>query len=130
MPYPFAETAFTPAVRAAQTANSCREFCEAMENSDGDFVFGEREVEFLAARDHFFMATVTETGWPYLQHCGRPAGFIQVLGDKRFAFSDFRGNRQYISIGNLSVDARAAFFHRLSEPRAAESAGSRHRKIC
>ncbi|MEZ5922606.1 MAG: pyridoxamine 5'-phosphate oxidase family protein [Parvularculaceae bacterium] len=110
MPYPFAEIAFTPAVRAAQTANGSREFCEAMEKSDRDFVFSEREAEFLAARDHFFMATVTETGWPYLQHRGGPAGFIQVLSDKRFAFPDFRGNRQYVSVGNLSVDARAAFF--------------------
>jgi uncharacterized protein len=56
------------------------------------------------------MATVSETGWPYVEHRGGPPGFVQVLDEKRFAFPDFRGNRQYISLGNLPGDDRASFF--------------------
>ncbi|MFZ5616327.1 MAG: pyridoxamine 5'-phosphate oxidase family protein [Pseudomonadota bacterium] len=110
MTYPFGDIAFTDAVKAAQSANGSRDFCEQMSAKDRDFILGPREAAFLAARDHFYMATVSETGWPYVQHRGGPPGFIQILGERRFAFPDFRGNRQYISVGNLSADARAAFF--------------------
>jgi predicted pyridoxine 5'-phosphate oxidase superfamily flavin-nucleotide-binding protein len=56
------------------------------------------------------MATVTETGWPYIQHRGGPVGFMRVLDDRTLGFADFRGNRQYISLGNLSTDDRVSLF--------------------
>jgi predicted pyridoxine 5'-phosphate oxidase superfamily flavin-nucleotide-binding protein len=54
------------------------------------------------------MATVSETGWPYVQHRGGPPGFLHVIDDKTLAFADYRGNRQYISLGNLNADDRVA----------------------
>ncbi|WP_371076634.1 MULTISPECIES: pyridoxamine 5'-phosphate oxidase family protein [unclassified Sinorhizobium] len=62
----------------------------------------------MQSRDSFYMATVSETGWPYVQHRGGPAGFLRVLDERTLAFADFPGNRQYISLGNLSADNRAA----------------------
>jgi predicted pyridoxine 5'-phosphate oxidase superfamily flavin-nucleotide-binding protein len=56
------------------------------------------------------MGSVNETGWPYVQHRGGPKGFLKVLDNKTVAFADFRGNKQYISVGNLNVDNRVALF--------------------
>jgi predicted pyridoxine 5'-phosphate oxidase superfamily flavin-nucleotide-binding protein len=70
--------------------------------------FTENEAAFIADRDSFYMATVSETGWPYVQHRGGPRGFLKVIDDKTLAFADYRGNRQYISVGNLAADDRAA----------------------
>lgn len=70
----------------------------------------DREVEFLTARDSFYMATTTETGWPYLQHRGGPPGFIKVLGPNLIGFPDFRGNQQLLTTGNLSASDRVAIF--------------------
>jgi predicted pyridoxine 5'-phosphate oxidase superfamily flavin-nucleotide-binding protein len=110
MVYRFAEIAFTPAVKTAQEEHGSRAaYAEAEKQSDRDFRLGPAEAAFLAARDHFFMATVSATGWPYVQHRGGPPGFIQVLDKDHFAFPDFRGNRQYISLGNLAGNQRAAF---------------------
>ena len=61
-------------------------------------------------RDSFYMASVSETGWPYIQHRGGPAGFLKVLDDKSIGFADFRGNRQYVSVGNLQADDRVSLF--------------------
>jgi predicted pyridoxine 5'-phosphate oxidase superfamily flavin-nucleotide-binding protein len=63
---------------------------------------------FVAERDSFYMATVSETGWPYVQHRGGPPGFLKVLNGKTLGFADYRGNRQYISVGNLKADDRVA----------------------
>lgn len=68
----------------------------------------EVEAEFLAARDSFYLATVSETGWPYVQHRGGPRGFLRVVSPTRIAFADFSGNRQYLSVGNASKDDRAS----------------------
>ncbi len=65
---------------------------------------------FLAARDSAYLATATADGQPYIQHRGGPRGFIKVLDDKHLAFADFAGNRQYISLGNLSQNDRAHLF--------------------
>jgi len=70
--------------------------------------FTQAEIAFVAGRDSLFMATVSESGWPYVQHRGGPPGFIRVLDDRTLAIADFRGNRQYISTGNLASDDRAA----------------------
>ena len=71
---------------------------------------GAREAEFIAARDSFYMATVGEAGWPYVQHRGGPAGFLHVVGPTRLAFADYGGNRQLLTAGNLAVDDRVSLF--------------------
>jgi len=70
----------------------------------------EDEQGFIAARDSFYMATVTETGWPYVQHRGGKAGFLRVLNPATLAFADYKGNRQLISTGNIGVNDRVALF--------------------
>ena len=110
MPYPYADILFTDDVKAAQAENGAGALAEKMSMSDRDFKLGPDEAAFLEAQDHFFMATVSQSGWPYVQHRGGPPGFIQTLDATHFAFPDFRGNRQYISLGNLKGDDRAAFF--------------------
>jgi predicted pyridoxine 5'-phosphate oxidase superfamily flavin-nucleotide-binding protein len=70
--------------------------------------FTPNEAAFIAARDSFYMATVSETGWPYVQHRGGPRGFLKVLDETTLAFADYHGNRQYISVGNLAATCRGA----------------------
>ena len=70
----------------------------------------EEEIAFIRARDSFYMATVTEAGWPYIQHRGGPAGFLCVLNPQTLAFADYRGNRQLLSTGNLAANDRVALF--------------------
>ena len=108
MPYGFLDIASTPGVRAAQGANGSGDYWA---NFDGDRTFDRftpAEAAFIAERDSLYMATVSESGWPYVQHRGGPHGFIRVLDDRTLAIPDFRGNRQYISTGNLATDDRAA----------------------
>ena len=71
---------------------------------------GEAEVEFIAARDSFYLGTVSETGWPYIQHRGGPRGFLRVVNGTTLAFADYKGNRQLLTTGNISVNDRAALF--------------------
>ena len=115
----YQEIAFTPAVKAEQEANGSRQAYarRAVETSEPDRLT-ENEAAFIAAADSFYMATVTETGWPYLQHRGGPAGFVKILDDRTIGIADFRGNRQYVSLGNLSRDDRAALFF-MDYPRQA-----------
>jgi predicted pyridoxine 5'-phosphate oxidase superfamily flavin-nucleotide-binding protein len=107
----FAEIAFTDSVKAAQTRFGSRRAYKKFELDPerGDRLT-ERERDFLAACDSFYMGSVGETGWPYVQHRGGPKGFLKVLDDRTVAFADFRGNKQYISVGNLNVDNRVALF--------------------
>jgi len=109
MGHRFAEIAFTDAVKAQQVRHGMRVAPgkQAGHASAPDRL-GPREAEFIGARDSFYMATVSETGWPYLQHRGGPPGFLRVLDGGTLGFADFRGNRQYVSTGNLSVDDRVA----------------------
>ena len=65
---------------------------------------------FIAERDSFYMATVSETGWPYIQHRGGPTGFVRIIDEKTIGFADFAGNRQYVSVGNLQTDDRVSLF--------------------
>ncbi len=104
----FAEIAFTPAVLAEQEKQgSAKGYAKFLApDADGGDRLTETEAGFIAARDGFFQATVSETGWPYVQFRGGPAGFVKVLDDKTIAYADFRGNRQYLSVGNLSEDDR------------------------
>ena len=110
MAYGFLETLSTPAVRAAQAANGSLEMWEAFSGHRAFNRFTDDEAAFVQARDSFYMATVSESGWPYIQHRGGPAGFLKVLDEKTLGFADFRGNRQYISLGNVASDDRAALF--------------------
>lgn len=111
MTHRYAELMFTPAVEAAQTHYGVRHdnvrLLEAMGPNDR---LGERERAFIERRDSFYLSTVSETGWPYVQHRGGPPGFLKVLDDRRLAFADFRGNKQYISLGNIANNDRAALF--------------------
>ncbi|MGA0604024.1 pyridoxamine 5'-phosphate oxidase family protein [Caulobacter sp. KR2-114] len=108
MSYGFLDTLSTPSVKAAQAANGVAQMWERFAGDRSFDRFTPREAEFIAERDSFYMATVSESGWPYVQHRGGPPGFIKVLDERTLAFPDFRGNRQYISVGNLAADDRAA----------------------
>jgi predicted pyridoxine 5'-phosphate oxidase superfamily flavin-nucleotide-binding protein len=70
----------------------------------------QEEIDFIQARDSFYMATVTETGWPYVQHRGGKPGFLKVLNPSQLAFADYTGNRQLLSTGNLASDDRVTLF--------------------
>lgn len=102
----FAAIAYTPSVRASQRRYGGRELGGAADNSP--VALGRRECEFIAARDSFYLATVSASGWPHVQHRGGPAGFLRVLDAATLAFADFSGNRQYVSVGNLADNDRAA----------------------
>lgn len=105
------EVAFTPSVRAAQEHYGSRlQYARAEAAVPGDAGMGEAETAFITARDGFYLASVGETGWPYLQFRGGPPGFVRVLDATTLAYADFRGNRQYISVGNTAVEDRVALF--------------------
>jgi hypothetical protein len=110
MPYGFLEIASTPGVRAAQAANGSGDYWANFKGDRASDRFTPAETAFIAERDSFYIATVSESGWPYVQHRGGPPGFIRILDEKTLAIPDFRGNRQYISTGNLAADDRAALF--------------------
>ncbi len=108
MAYGFLDIATTPDVRAVQTEMGS---AERFANFAGDRQFDrftENEAAFIAARDSLFLASVSQTGWPYVQHRGGPPGFVKLLDARSFAFADYRGNRQYISVGNVRGDDRVA----------------------
>ena len=105
----FSELAFTPGVKAVQTAMGSRRAYARLEGQGPEpDALGEDEARFLGERDSFYMASVGETGWPYVQHRGGPRGFVTVLDPHTLAFADLRGNRQYISVGNAGHDDRVA----------------------
>src|ERR1700733_14800238 len=108
--YKFLEIARTPGVVAAQERNGTAKFFENFKgHRDFDRLSGN-EREFLAARDSFYMATISESGWPYVQHRGGPKGFLKVLDEKTMGFADFRGNLQYISLGNIATRDKTSLF--------------------
>lgn len=106
----FAEISFTPSVLAVQeqqgSADSYAKFLHP--DADRGDRLGPAESEFISRMDGFFQATVSETGWPYVQFRGGPAGFLKVLDDTTIAYADFRGNRQYLSAGNLANNDRVS----------------------
>ena len=105
------DIAFTPAVKAMQERLGSRAGYARMEQTRGwqDKVTAELAA-FLAGRDSVYFATASAAGQPYIQHRGGPKGFLKVLDEKRLAFADFKGNRQYITLGNLSENPRAHIF--------------------
>ncbi len=109
MPRAFADIAFTPSVKAAQCRYGSREANHGLEwAEDARNELTEREMGFIAERDSFYQATVSESGWPYVQHRGGPDGFLKALDKRTLGFADFRGNRQYLSVGNLAANDRIA----------------------
>jgi len=107
----FLDLTFTPSVKAAQRAHGSRD-AYARRESGGDAPdrLSEREAGFIAARDSFYIASVNEAGWPYVQHRGGPTGFVKIIDERTLGLADFRGNRQYQSVGNLAADDRVALF--------------------
>lgn len=111
MSHRYADIAFTPTIRALQEQMDSRELYARMDAIPDKFHrFRDREIDFLRQRDSFYMATVTEDGWPYIQHRGGPAGFIKVLDEQTLGFADYSGNRQYITTGNLINNTRVSLF--------------------
>ena len=109
MTHRFAEVAFTDAVKAVQARNGSRAQYERLEARAGpNAALTDREAAFVAARDSFYLATVSETGWPYVQHRGGPPGFLKVIDPSTLAFADFGGNRQFVSVGNAAGNDRVA----------------------
>ena len=107
----FAELAFTPLVKKQQEQHgSRRQYARMEEIGEAGDRLTDFEREFIASRDGFYMASVSETGWPYIQHRGGAKGFLHVLDDQTLGFADLRGNKQYISVGNLEHDDRVALF--------------------
>ncbi len=110
MTYPFLRTLNTPGIRAARAANGGGEPWETTDVDRPADRFSPNETAFIAERDSFYLATVSQTGWPYIQHRGGPRGFLRVLDENTLGFADFRGNRQYLTLGNLVDDDRVALF--------------------
>lgn len=106
----FAQLAFTDTVRTLQHEHGSDRANRVGSEPEAEDLLGEPERRFLTTRDGFHLASVGETGWPYVQYRGGPPGFVQVLDEHRFAFADVRGNRQYVTTGNLRTDDRVAAF--------------------
>lgn len=103
----YSDITFTPGVREVQAEMGSREHYASFDTMpDRGDSLTPREIQFIEQADHFFQATVSETGWPYVQHRGGPKGFLKVISPKVVGFADFRGNLQYLSVGNLRRDDR------------------------
>lgn len=103
---------FTPEVKRHQDAHGSRDSYARMTDRADTLpdILGPKETMFLATRDSFYVASTSASGWPYVQHRGGPPGFVKILGDRQIAFADYRGNRQYVSLGNVATDDRVALF--------------------
>ena len=109
MSHNFGSLVFTPAVQALQERyGSRRQYARVEGFGPSPARLGPQESEFIGERDTFYVATLGSTGWPYVQHRGGPKGFLKVIDETTIAFADFRGNKQYISTGNLMTDNRVA----------------------
>lgn len=104
----FPEIAFSESVKAEQVKYGSRRSYARMEAMARSTELSPREAEFIVERDGFYLATVGESGYPYVQFRGGPKGVLKVLDPKTLAYADFRGNRQYISVGNLHRNDKAA----------------------
>ena len=104
----YLEIVVTPAVVEAQ--KRCFGRSSAVQAGTDRDPLGADEIAFITARDSFYMATVSETGWPYIQHRGGQPGFLRVLDSHTLAFADYKGNRQLLSTGNIAVNDRVSLF--------------------
>jgi predicted pyridoxine 5'-phosphate oxidase superfamily flavin-nucleotide-binding protein len=106
----FTKFAFTKSVKEAQEHYGSRKSYARIEESGDRYVLTETEISFIETRDSFYMATVGENGWPYVQFRGGPKGFLKILDNTTLGIADFRGNRQYISVGNINSSKKASLF--------------------
>ena len=108
----FSELMFTPAVKRMQQGDGSRASYARSEAAGfpAHDRLTSREADFIASRDSFYMASVSETGWPYVQHRGGQPGFLKVLDDRAIGFPDYPGNRQFVSFGNIGGDDRVSLF--------------------
>ena len=107
----FTEIAFTPEVKAAQTQYGTREIYENfVQQGITEDLLTAQEIEFIQARDSFYLGTVGSNGYPYIQFRGGATGFLKIIDEKTLGFADFKGNLQYISVGNLLESDRVFLF--------------------
>jgi predicted pyridoxine 5'-phosphate oxidase superfamily flavin-nucleotide-binding protein len=106
----FAKTMFSAAAKRLQEQHGSRAQYERLAAQGPGETLGPMERDFIARRDSFYLTSVTEDGWPYVQHRGGPKGFLRVLDDRTLAFADFAGNKQYITAGNLETNDRVTLF--------------------
>ena len=105
----FTDITFTPAVKASQERYGSRQINERIESPNRKINdLSDRETHFIEARDGFYQATVNENCWPYVQFRGGRPGFLKVLDEKTIGYADFRGNIQYLSVGNIIANDRVA----------------------
>ncbi|MES2752857.1 MAG: pyridoxamine 5'-phosphate oxidase family protein [Pseudomonadota bacterium] len=105
------DVAFTPTVKAIQSRKGSRESYARVEDNGGwRTEIDDPLAAFIGAQTSFFLATANAEGQPYIQHRGGPPGFIKILDQTTLAFADFRGNRQYITQGNLAENPKAYIF--------------------
>jgi ferredoxin-NADP reductase/predicted pyridoxine 5'-phosphate oxidase superfamily flavin-nucleotide-binding protein len=111
MAHKYAQIAFTEQVRQVQIEQNSRAGYARMDQGpDYNFLLSDNEATFIQDRDSFYMASVSETDWPYVQHRGGPTGFLRVIDASTLGFADFKGNRQYVSMGNFRTNDRVALF--------------------
>lgn len=110
MPKNFTEYTFTDTVKKLQERYGSRSNYTDMENSGDRYILTSQETEMIESRDGFYMATVNQDGWPYMQYRGGPRGFLKQLDSKTLGFADFQGNRQLISSGNILDGGKAMLF--------------------
>jgi predicted pyridoxine 5'-phosphate oxidase superfamily flavin-nucleotide-binding protein len=106
----FTQLAFTESVKKVQEQYGTRGSYARMEASGDRFVLTEDEISFIQSRDSFYIGTVGEGGWPYVQFRGGPKGFLKVIDETTIAYVDFRGNGQYISTGNINTSNKTSLF--------------------
>lgn len=104
----FAEIAFTESVKAQQEKYGSRRQYGQMDTVPRGTILTISEIEFIASRDSFYLATMGANSYPYVQFRGGPPGFLRVMDAQTLGYADFRGNRQYITVGNLHQNERAA----------------------
>jgi len=104
----FTKLAFTDSVKKVQEKYGTRKSYARMEDGGDQHELTQREIQYIQSRDSFYMATVGENGWPYVQFRGGPKGFLKIMDNTTLGYADFRGNRQYISVGNINSSNKAA----------------------
>jgi ferredoxin-NADP reductase/predicted pyridoxine 5'-phosphate oxidase superfamily flavin-nucleotide-binding protein len=111
MPHKYAQIAFTDSVRKVQVEQNSRSgYAKMDQGEDYNHLLSQYEADFISKRDSFYMASVSQTNWPYLQHRGGPKGFMRVIDESTLGFADFSGNKQYVSTGNFRTNDRVALF--------------------
>ena len=104
----FTSYAFTDTVKDLQSRYGSRKAYDRMEKSGDRYILSFQEIAFIQSRDSFYLSTVGENDWPYVQHRGGPKGFLKVVDESTLRFADYTGNRQYISTGNIIDNSKVA----------------------